>query len=409
MPHGWDYSTDTALTVLTTVVAASVGLTGFVVTVTVLVVQMATGTFSPRYMRLWYRDSVLKATLAVLVGALAFSFTLLRRIDENVPDLGVTMAGFLLGAGLVLFLVFLDRCLHRLRPVKVASLVAHAGKEALRQTVGLASMRRRSGADAELDELLARTPTLVVRSRKSGALQAIDDEGLLAWATHNDAVIVLRHGVGDFVSSNAVLLEVHGTAAFPRVAEHRLAGRIALGTERTIEQDPAFALRILVDIAIRALSPAVNDPTTAVQVINHLEDTMALIGDTPGPDGRWEYRDDGDMLRLVMPAHRFDDLVGLAFTEIRDYGRTSIQVLRRLRAALVELESSVLPEYVAVIASELARLDLDGLGLVRGHPGCGAIRARRPAGHRRPSDADGGPLPMTDPRSRLRAWLQPSH
>ena len=133
VPHGWDYSTDTALTVLTTVVAASVGLTGFVVTVTVLVVQMATGTFSPRYMRLWYRDSVLKATLAVLVGALAFSFTLLRRIDENVPDLGVTMAGFFLGAGLVLFLVFLDRCLHRLRPVKVASLVAHAGKEALRR------------------------------------------------------------------------------------------------------------------------------------------------------------------------------------------------------------------------------------------------------------------------------------
>ena len=156
VPHGWDYSTDTALTVLTTVVAASVGLTGFVVTVTVLVVQMATGTFSPRYMRLWYRDSVLKATLAVLVGTLAFSFSLLRRIDENVPDLGVTLAGFFLGAGLVLFLVFLDRCLHRLRPVKVASLVAHAGREALRQTVELASTRRRSGADAELDELLAR-------------------------------------------------------------------------------------------------------------------------------------------------------------------------------------------------------------------------------------------------------------
>ena len=368
MPHGWDYSTDTALTVLTTVVAASVGLTGFVVTVTVLVVQMATGTFSPRYMRLWYRDSVLKATLAVLVGALAFSFTLLRRIDENVPDLGVTMAGFFLGAGLVLFLVFLDRCLHRLRPVKVASLVAHAGKEALRQTVELASTRRRSGADAELDELLARTPTLVVRSRKSGALQAIDDEGLLAWATHHDAVIVLRHGVGDFVSSNAVLLEVHGTATFPRVAEHRLAGRIALGTERTIEQDPAFALRILVDIAIRALSPAVNDPTTAVQVINHLEDTMALIGDTPGLDGRWEYRDDGNVLRLVMPAHRFDDFVALAFTEIRDYGRTSIQVLRRLRASLVELESSVLPEYVAAIAAELERLDLAVAAAFAGTP-----------------------------------------
>ena len=401
VPHGWDYSTDTAETVLTTVVAASVGLTGFVVTVTVLVVQMATGTFSPRYMRLWYRDSVLKATLAVLVGALAFSFTLLRRIDENVPDLGVTLSGFFLGAGLVLFLVFLDRCLHRLRPVKVASLVAHAGRAALRQTVELASMRRRSGADAELDELLARTPTLVVRSRKSGALQAIDDEGLLAWATHHDAVIVLRHGVGDFVSSNAVLLEVHGTATFPRVAEHRLAGRIALGTERTIEQDPAFALRILVDIAIRALSPAVNDPTTAVQVINHLEDTMALIGDTPGLDGRWEYRDDGNILRLVMPAHRFDDLVGAGVH--RD---------PRLRQNLDPGPAAAarVPGRAGVVGPARIRRRDRGRARttrprrrrrVRGHPGCRAIGAGRPAGHRRPSGSGRTAVSVANDRPTL--------
>jgi len=358
VPAGWDYAPDTALTVLTTVVGATVGLTGFVVTVSVLVVQMATGTFSARYMRLWYRDSVLKATLAVLMCTLAFSYSLLRRIDEAVPDLGVTFAGFLLGAGLVLFLVFLDRVLHRLRPVKVASLAAHSGRNALRATVRLASTRRRSGADAELEGILAGEPALVVRSKESGALQAIDDEGLLAWATRNDAVIVMRHGVGDFVSSNTVLLEVHGSAAFPRVAERQLAGRLALGIERTIDQDPAFALRILVDVAIRALSPAVNDPTTAVQVIDHLEDTLALIGGTPGLDGRWEYRDDTSALRLVMPAHRFEDFLSLGVTEIREYGNSSIQVVRRLRAALLALEASVLPEYAPIVTAELERLRL---------------------------------------------------
>ena len=90
--------------------------------------------------------------------------------------------------GLVLFLIFLDRFLHRLRPVKVAELVAHAGREALRATVELATTHRRSGADAELAELLAREPMLVVAAAESGALQAIDDEGLLAWATDHDAV-----------------------------------------------------------------------------------------------------------------------------------------------------------------------------------------------------------------------------
>ena len=368
VPSGWDYAPQTALTALTTVVGASVGLIGFVVTVSVLVVQMATGTFSARYMRLWYRDSVLKATLAVLLGTLVFSYTLIRRIDEAVPSLGVSMAGFLLSAGLVLFLIFLDRVLHRLRPVKVASLAAHSGREALRATVELATTRRRSGAEAELQAVLAQQPSLVLRSSESGALQAIDDEGLLAWATHHDAVIVLHQGVGDFVSSDAVLLEVYGTAPFPGVAERRLAGRLALGTERTIDQDPAFALRILVDVAIRALSPAVNDPTTAVQVIDHLEDTLGLIGRTPGLDGRWEYRDDGGKLRLVMPAHRFEDYLSLGVTEIRIYGSSSIQVMRRLRSALVELESSVLPEYAPAVAVELEQLDVTAASAFGGTP-----------------------------------------
>lgn len=356
VPSGWDYTPQTALTVLTTVVGASVGLIGFVVTVSVLIVQMATGTFSARYMRLWYRDPVLKATLAVLMGTLMFSYTLIRQIDETVPSLGVSAAGVFLGGGLLLFLIFLDRVLHRMRPVKVAAIAAHAGREALRATVKLASTRRRSGAAAELEAILAHRPTLVVRSKESGALQAADDEGLLAWATHHDATIVLPYGVGDFVSSGAVLLEVYGSTTFPRVTERRLAGRLALGIERTIDQDPAFALRILVDVAIRALSPAVNDPTTAVQVIDHLEDTLGLIGQTPGLDGRWEYRDDANNLRLVMPAHRFEDYLSLGVTEIRVYGASSIQVMRRLRAALLELEVSVLPEYVPAVTSELERL-----------------------------------------------------
>ncbi len=96
---------------LAAIVGAMAALTGFVVTVTVLVVQMATGTFSARYMRLWYRDRMLKALLALLVGTLAFSFALLRRVASNfVPNLGVSIAGDCSwSTSLLLFLIFLDR------------------------------------------------------------------------------------------------------------------------------------------------------------------------------------------------------------------------------------------------------------------------------------------------------------
>jgi uncharacterized membrane protein len=220
VPSGWRYSPTTALTVLTTVVGATVGLTGFVVTVSVLVVQLTAGTLSARYMRLWYRDGVLKATLTVLIGTFIFSYSLLRQINDSVPNLGVSIAGVLMGLALVLFLAFLNRVVHRLRPVKVASLVANAGRKSLRATAELGAVRRSPGAADALATVAALDPALVVRSDRSGTVQAIDDAGLLRWAIGADAVLVLRHSVGDFVSSDARLIEVHAKAvAAPEVAE----------------------------------------------------------------------------------------------------------------------------------------------------------------------------------------------
>ncbi len=355
-PEQLDYSSSAGLSILTTIVGATVGLFGFVVTVTVLVVQMSTGTFSARYMRLWYRDRTLKAVLAALLCTLTLSFTLLRHIGESVPNLGIMLAGFSLGTGLVLFLVFLDRVMHRLRPVAVASLVARAGRQALRDAVAFVSPPRGDETDRDLAALQAHAPALTLRTRRPGAIQAFDGQGLVRWAIRHDAVIVWRRAAGDFVSEGSGILDVYCDPAPPRIAEHRLRGMVALGTERTIEQDPAFALRNLVDNAERALSPAVNDPTTAVQVLDHLEDTLAVIGTTPGAVGRWEYRDEDGQLRRVAPAHRWDDFLALGVTEIRQYGAESIQVVRRLRAMLEALRETVLPEYAAPVDAELARL-----------------------------------------------------
>ncbi len=164
VPTSLEYSASTATSLLAAIVGSTAALTGFVVTVSVLVVQMATITFSARYMRLWYRDRVLHVLLAMLVGTFTFSFTLLAGVEENsVPHLGVTVTGVLMAADLFLFLFFLDRFVHRLRPVAVAAIAAAAGRSAFDSAVRATS--RPDAPEIVHGPLeLPGEPTLVVRT-----------------------------------------------------------------------------------------------------------------------------------------------------------------------------------------------------------------------------------------------------
>ncbi len=351
LPSGWNYSPSTASGVLTAIVGAMVALIGFVVTIGVLVVQQATGTLSPRYMRLWYRDRLQKAVLATFAGTFTFAFSLLRRVEDDfVPDIGVSVAGTAVAASIGLLLIYLDRFTHNLRPVAVAALVARSGQEVL---AGWSPLVRGDGSGV-LAIPVAETPVQVVRASRAGAVQAIDARAVVAAADRYGSMIVLLRTVGDFVTPGAALAEVHG-AALP--AEGRLLrGLFALGRERTIEQDPAFALRILVDVAIKALSPAINDPTTAVQVLDHIEAFVEVVAHAdlhdryvlPGRDG---------VTRVVVPGRGWTEFLQLAVTEIRDYGASSTQVCRRLRALLDGLLVTVPPDRRPAVRDELCRLD----------------------------------------------------
>jgi len=348
------YSPETATAVVSATIAAVVSLTGFVVTVTVLGVQQATGIFSPRYMRLWYRDGRLKLVLAELVGTLMFAISVIRRIQPDaVPDISVSMAGLGLMVGLLLFLLYFDRFLHRMRPVAVAALLADQGRRAFEEWLEEAA-RPDTAFVARGSSGPATAPTFVLRSTRSGTIQAVDTAGLAAFARRHSCLVVFRHSVGDFVPVGAAILEIHGSR-LPGAATRRLSGMVALGAERTIEQDPAFAIRVMVDIAIRALSPAVNDPTTAVQVLDYLEETLRVVGaaEPPGGGASPAALTSG----VIMPVRTWPDFLALGITEIREYGATSIQVVRRLRALLEELGELVLPDNRAAVEEEVRRLE----------------------------------------------------
>ncbi|MEU8675438.1 DUF2254 domain-containing protein [Streptomyces sp. NPDC048560] len=350
-PSGWHYSTTTASDVLTAIVGAMVALLGFVVTIGVLVVQQATGTLSPRYMRLWYRDRLQKAVLATFTGTFAFAFSLLRSIESgSVPDLGVTLAGAAVGISLVLLLIYLNRFTHSLRPVAIAELVALMGEDVV--TAGAAGIR--DAAPRGEQDVASGAPVMRISTPRGGAIQAFNVAGLVAEAARHDCVFVVTRLIGDFVTPGTVLVEVHGGTSRPD--PDRVTGLVALGAERTIEQDPAFAMRVLVDVAIRALSPAVNDPTTAVQVMNYIESFLHTIGSTPLRD-RYELADADGHVRLVLPGRDWENHLELAVCEIRDYGASSVQICRRLRSMLDGLIETLPPRRHPAVQAEVLLLE----------------------------------------------------
>ncbi|MFF0478543.1 DUF2254 domain-containing protein [Streptomyces sp. NPDC004284] len=345
LPGGWHYSATTASGVLSAIVGAMVALLGFVVTIGVLVVQQATGTLSPRYMRLWYRDRLQKAVLATFTGTFAFAFSLLRRVEtDSVPDLGVTLAGMAVAVSLVLLLIYLNRFTHNLRPVAIAELVTRMGEAVF--TSGAAALHGDGTVPSD-------GPVMRLRSGRGGSIQAFNVAGLVAEAARHDCVFVVTRLIGDSVPPGTVLIEVHGGTSQPD--PDRVTGLVALGAERTIEQDPAFALRILVDIAVRALSPAVNDPTTAVQVINYIESFLHMIGSTRLP-GRYVLADRHERARLVLPGRDWENFLQLAVCEIREYGGSSMQICRRLHAMLEGLLDTLPPSQHDAVRTEISLL-----------------------------------------------------
>src|SRR3954447_22256450 len=257
---------------------------------------------------------------------------------------------------LILLLVYLNRFVHAMRPVAVAAAMARSGLAVVSAAVQEDDNPGHAGDHGIAPDQpdVGDRGSLQVRATRTGAILAIHTQGIVRGAARRDLVCHLRHTVGDFVMAGTVVADLYG-APSPKDARW-LRTTLALGEERTIDQDPAFAIRVMVDIAIRALSPAVNGPTTATQVINHIGALLFGIGARETGE-RGVYRDSRGEVRLTLPTRSWRDYLELGVSEIRQYGATSPQVCRRLRAMLVDLETSVPDVNRVAVAEQLVRLD----------------------------------------------------
>ena len=334
-----------AASILSTVAVSMVSLTTLVLTITMVVVQLAMGQFSPRIVQRILRDKPSQLAIGLFVATFVHAILTLREVSSSgrghVPGIAVLAAYLLVLASIVVLVIYVQHIGQALRVSALVELVGH-------DTRGLVDK-----VYADKGAPLADPGERVVRARRSGVVTAIGYDELVDEACRAGCLLELVPALGDFVPADAPLYVVHGETA--DLDEDELHRALVLKLEPTLDRDVGYGIRMLVDIAERSLSESpFQDPTTAVQAIDRIHDILRQLARRPFPDGR--HRDETGELRLVVPVPTWDDYVLLATEEITLAGAGSPPVARRLERALADLLTVAPPDRQPIIERRLDAL-----------------------------------------------------
>jgi uncharacterized membrane protein len=334
---------DAARTILTAIAAAVITVVGVVFSITILALQLASTQFGPRMLRNFIRDRGTQLTLGTFVATFVFSVLALGSVSNKpsgafVPHISVSVAIVLLLVDLVVLIYFIH---HVAKSIQLTEVV-HAIARDLDQAIG--ELRTDTGSvpqdSPSLEPLVEELNALVERegvelpANTSGYLQAIGHARIVEIAAGCDAVVRFSRRPGHFIVRGRPLAVVWPAAAGPDVAR-ALADAHITGPHRTLPQDPQLAIDQLVEIALRALSPAVNDTFTALACIDWLGDGLGKIAIRPLPDGI--YRDTTGRIRIIDVELRYDRLLNHGFDKIRQAGRGMPAVAIRQLEALATI------------------------------------------------------------------------
>ncbi|PWC04292.1 DUF2254 domain-containing protein [Agromyces badenianii] len=326
---------EAALEILTTVATSMVNLAVLVLTIVLVVVQLAMGQFSPRIVQRLLRDRQSQFAIGLFVATFVHTLLTIREVaiggpgePGQVPGVAIVTTFVLSLASIAVLVIYIH---HIGQALRVSALVEIAGDNT-RKLINKVYPDAEPAADvADLS---------LVTAEESGVLTWIAHEKLVGLARTADCTLELIPALGEFVPAGGRLFRIDGDP--DRVDHEQVHSCVILRLERTLEEDVAYGMRLLVDMAIRALADAPwQDPTTAVQSIDRLHDCLRELVRRQFPDGR-HYDEDGE-LRLTEEVMCWDDYVRLAFTEIRLAGAGSPQVARRILSALEDL-LTVAPE-----------------------------------------------------------------
>jgi uncharacterized membrane protein len=312
-------SADAARQILTAIAAAVITVVTLVFSITIVTLTLASTQFGPRMLRNFIRDRITQFTLGTFVATFVYAVLALASIGpdshgEFVPHASITMTLLLVVVDVAVLVVFIDHIAKSIQLPQVIASIAGDLSRAIDADAGPPAAGAKAGPS--LAEAIVRLDedSGVVRAPSSGYLQFVRLDTLIEIATRSRAVIRLLHRPGHFVVEGAPLADVWPAAAAPGVAR-ALGGTHATGPHRTLTQDLSFAVDQLVEIAIRALSPAVNDTFTAIACIDWLGDGLCTIADRWRPNA--VHRDRTGRVRVITVTVGFRRLVERAYEKIR--------------------------------------------------------------------------------------------
>ena len=356
----WSMEISVVQSVLQGMVAATISFLVFAFSSLLVAIQVASAQLSPRIIATTLlRDRTIRLIVALFVLTFTFGLGTLARSQSQIPYLLLTIAIVLAGSSTVAFVYLIDHAARLLRPVSIVWRLGEGGLQVIEEVYP----HKIKGADrpSRPRPALATAGRAVAHNGVSAIVLAVDLDALVAEAGRTGGVIEFTRQIGDFASVGEPLFLLYGgsISADDRV----LRSAVALGRERTIEQDATFAFRIIVDIAVKALSKAINDPTTAVLAIDQLHRLLRAVGRRYLHDD--VLRDGSGEVRLVFRTPDWDDFVQLSCREIRLYGVENYQVSRRMRAMIENLVQVLPSTRSAALLTELTLLDrsLDRLNM----------------------------------------------
>ncbi|BBY18706.1 hypothetical protein MLIT_42980 [Mycolicibacterium litorale] len=369
IPLAIHINSNAAVWLLSTVAGATITTAGVVFSLTVVSLQLASSQFSPRVMRSFIRDRLSQSVIGVLVATFVFCVLLLRHIPADpadlAPQISMTVAILLAVAAVLLIMAYLNRLAHGLQVGEVVRTIA-AEADAVIQDIARQASRETPATDVPSADPENR---LVVTALRDGWVTQSPSESILG-AAPPATVVRLETRTGAYIHRGEVLMTIWPAPAEPEKVRARLLSTVEIADIRTMQQDIDFGIRQLVDIALRALSSAINDPTTATEVVLRLGSLMRTLLASPepptsvsGPDGRV-------LLRPWDLSH--DEYIAHAFGQIRQTGTTQphlvAALIRVLRMLIAHAETTDRPHVIAALRTQL-RLLMDSVSAEPGlHP-----------------------------------------